>query len=369
MYTVRDFASLHHVSVIIWDIDGTITDPNGEVNHEVAAKIINLGLKGVYHVFITGRDSGWIVKNVIEPMKKFYGFSRVHDNLIFFAEVGCKLVTVDARGNVIQKVHPALENHPLRCNQFGIRDALKAVCYNPETLEKYEEGRQINPTEYEVIYDANKVGWLVSRSAPRPEFPYHIWSIYKEVFATLENIRDAEGRALYFRQDPWAEKLQKEVIDRLGLSNEIGIEIVSTALNIVPKINGVALGKSWAAGNALLHLWEEKLGKAFTLDEIINKAIAFGDGKADFDFTIPFFKQEIAEGLERKTIQLVFVGEEEDLPSDNELLKNVIISANGGGDLVFAKKKHVIELHPIKGAMVVSKVLDFLMLWDYFRSF
>lgn len=366
MYKIRDFSKLHHISAIIWDIDGTITNPGGEVNHEVAAKIINLGLNGIYHLFITGRDANWIIKNVIEPMKKFYGFSRMHDNLVFFAEVGCVRLTVDARGNVTKTIHQAVEKHPLRLNTSGIRDTLKNLPYNPEKLQKYE-GQIIDLTTHHIIYDADRVGWIAPR-VYKPEFEQHIWSIYKEVFATFENLRDFEGKAMYFDQVPWAEKLKRE-IKKAGFTDQIDVEIVSTALNIVPKLDNIPLGKSWAAGSALTHLWEEKLGKTFTLDEIVNRTIAFGDGKADFDFTIPFFEHQIAEGLECKNIQIIFVGEEEDLPTDKNLLQNMIIMATGGGDLVFTRKKQIIELHPIKGAMVTSAVLDFLKQWDYFRSF
>lgn len=127
MYTIKDFTRLHHISTIIWDIDGTITDPNGEVNREVAAKIINLGLSGIYHLFITGRDAGWIIRNVIEPMTQFYDFPRMHDNMVFFAEVGCLILTVDAKGNVTKTINPKVQNHPLRLNANGIRDRLKKL--------------------------------------------------------------------------------------------------------------------------------------------------------------------------------------------------------------------------------------------------
>jgi hypothetical protein len=362
-----DFTKLRHFSVIIWDIDGTITDPNNEVNHEVAAKIINLGLSGIYHLFITGRDANWIIRNVIEPMKKFYGFPRMHDNMIFFAEVGCVILTVDARGEVTKRIHPRVENHPLKLNTNGIRDILKDLTYNPEKLRRLEKNEIIDPVENEVIYDADRVSWVVPRSLPKPLFPQHIWSVYKEVFATFENLRDPNGKAMYFDQTPWAEKLRHVIVER-GFADHIDVEIVSTALNIVPKIQESRLGKSWAAGMALLHL-REKLGRSFTLDEIINKTIAFGDGKADFDFTVPYFDPSTRDSLEYKNVPLVFVGEEEDLPGNENLLKNMIISATGGGELLFIRTKQVIELHPIKGAMVTSAVLDFLKQWDYFRSF
>jgi hydroxymethylpyrimidine pyrophosphatase-like HAD family hydrolase len=366
-FKILNFPSLHYISTIIWDIDGTITDPNGEINHEVAAKIINLGLNGIYHLFITGRDANWIIRNVIRPMTQFYSFPRMHDNIIFFAEVGCVILTVDSQGTITKRIHPKVKNHPLKLNTNNIRDKLKNLTYNPENLQKLNEGEMFNPVEYFVVYDADRVGWLVPRKQPAPDFPQHIWSIYKEVFATFENLRNAEGKPLYFDQVPWAEKLQR-MIENEGFADQIEVEIVSTALNIVPKINNLRLGKSWAAGVALLHLWE-KLGRTFTLDEIINRTVAFGDGLADFDFTTPSFEPVIAQTLERKTIQIVFVGEDKDLPKDENLRKNMIISATGGGGLRFIENQKVIELYPRKGAMVTSAVLDFLKLWDYFRSF
>ena len=167
MYKILDFAKLRTVSHIIWDIDGTITDETGKLSQEVGAKIINLGLDGIYHSFITGRDANWIIEKVVRPMQAFYNFPRVRDNLIFFAEVGCVMITVGPTGETEVKVHPVVENHPLKTNQSGIRDKLKQLVYNPEVLSEYHLGDKVVPP-FDVVYDANDQGWLIDHSKSAP---------------------------------------------------------------------------------------------------------------------------------------------------------------------------------------------------------
>lgn len=370
MYKILDFAKLHFISNIIWDIDGTITDESGQVSHEVAAKIINLGLEGIYHSFITGRDAEWIMERVIKPMHRYFNFTRVIDNLIFFAEVGCVMIERDPTGQWVSKPYFLVEKHPLATNQNEIRDKLSNLSFNP--TEKFVKGSSL-PTNCEVIYDANDQCWLIDRSKPSPFCHPYIWSPYKKVFATFEKIRDENGKVKSFDQTPF-EDIVKKTIKEAGLEESIGVETVSTAINIVPIVDStIKLGKSWAAGVALLNIQEKKLGKAVVLDEVIDKTIAVGDGRADLDFTVPSFSQEISCLLQHKTIQIIFVGEEQDLPSlghpDAKLRQNIIIRATARGDLSFDYTKDVIYLQAAKGGRVVSTVLDFLKQWNYFRHF
>lgn len=370
-YRIVDFAKLHHSSHIIWDIDGTITDETGQVSNEVAAKIINLALDGVYHSFITGRDANWIVTKVIDPMKRFYNFARVRDNLVFFAEVGCQVVNVDSSGNVEIKVHPAVKDHPLYADEKGIRETLKKLVHNPKVLKPYKREVEVRPP-FDVVYDANEEGWLVNCSQPSPECHHYVWSTTKVVFGTFEKIRNEEGKCKTFDQTPFEERT-KRVIEEAGFSDSIDVEVVSTAINIVPKVNGKKLGKSWAAGQALENIQKSKLGGTVLLDEVVAKTIAFGDGKADFDFTVPTFSAEVNTSLKIKDLQIVFVGGEQDLPAigspEKKLQQNIIMQATGRGDLSFDWTKDVIYLQPAKGARVVSDVLDFLRQWGYFRPF
>jgi len=99
----------------------------------------------------------------------------------------------------------------------------------------------------------------------------------------------------------------------------------------------------------------------------------FGDGRADLDFTVPTFGPAVAGSLQHKTLQIIFVGREQDLPPvkspDEGLRGNIIIQATGTGDLAFNWIRDIIQLVPATGARVASAVLDFLQLWDCFRSF
>lgn len=370
MYRIKDFARLRPFSHIIWDIDGTITDETGEVSQEVAAKIINLALNnGVYHSFITGRDAEWIVQKAINPMQRFYNFSRVRDNLIFYAEVGCVVIEVEPSGEVTQRIQEEVKDHPLVTNAGGIRDLLKKLAWNPENAILHTGETKVVPP-YELIYDANGQGWLIDRSQPSPPCHPYIWSTSKKAFATFEKIRDPEGKVKTFDQTPYEEIINTE-IQKAGLADLIGVEVVETAINIVPKVNGAKLGKAWAAGAALLNIQEEKLGKARLLDEVIAQTVAAGDGKADLDFTEPVFPT--GTDIRNKNLLLIFVGDERALPHpnapDGKLRENIIIQATGEGDLVFNPGRDIIRLEPAKGARVISAVLDFLNAWGYFRHF
>ncbi len=369
MYKILDFAKLHFISNIIWDIDGTITDESGDVSQEVAAKIINLGLDGIFHSFITGRDADWIIERVITPMQRYFNFSRVIDNLVFFAEVGCVVIEKDPNGEWVAKPYLLVENHPLAKNTNGIRDKLAGLSFNPSKDQENRRGESL-PTNFDVVYDANNKGWRIDRSKPSPPCHPYIWSPYKKVFATFEKIRDENGKVKSFDQTQY-EEIIRRTIKEAGFENDIGVETVSTAINIVPIVDTtLKLGKSWAAGVALRNIQEKKLGKTVVLDEVIDKTIAVGDGRADFDFTTPTFPSEIESKLQHRTIQIIFVGEEQDLPLESSpQRKNIIIQATARGDLSFDYTKDVIYLQSAKGGRVVSIVLDFLKQWNYFRHF
>lgn len=371
MYKILDFARLRPASHIIWDIDGTITDEDGELSQEVAAKIIALARDGVYHSFITGRDAKWIIEKAILPMQAFFNFPRVQDALIFFGEVGSVVLAIGPTGETEVKVHPAVENHPLRTNEGGIRDDLKALAYNPEQLQPYEPGRPVEPP-YEVIYDANKKPWLIDRGEKSPPCHPYVWSTSKTVFATLEKIRSEDGKVRAFEQTPYVQRVARTIRDA-GLADVMDVEEVSTAINIVPKVDALVLGKSWAAGRAIENIWDGKFGRTLTLDEVIHGTMAVGDGRSDLGFTSPSFPQKITKTLRDKHLQMIFVGRDQDLPvrggAEGELLNNIVIQATGQGDLAFDWTRDIIRLEAAAGARVVSALLDFLRQWGYFRSF
>jgi len=374
MYQIFDFARLPTISHIIWDIDGTITDENGQVNQEVAAKIIRLGLNGIYHSFITGRDAEWVIGKVIEPMKKFFSFSQVIDNFIFFAEVGCVMIDVDSSGKISKKTDPIVEDCSLATNQGGIRDILKNLAYHPNPdNDRYYSGRKLGSTEV-VVYDANDDAWVVDRSKEKaPKCFEYIWSLHKEVFATLEKLRDSRGRVGTFIQDTF-EATVKEAIKKAGLAKQIDVEVVSTAINIVPKIKGVKFGKAWAAGKALEYVWKVKLGKQPVFDTVVDRTVAAGDGKSDLEFTRPTFSPEIQKELKRSILPIIFVGAKTDLPvgaktPEGAIKNNIIIQGTGRGNLSFDEPADVICFERAKGARVVNAALNFLNEWGYFHSF
>jgi hypothetical protein len=370
MYQINHWQKLRQVSHIIWDIDGTITE-HDVLSKEVTVKIIILAQRsGVYHSFITGRDADWVITNVITPMKEFPYFSEVHTKMRFVAEVGCVPISLGPKGEVEPTPHPTIENHPLYKNCNRIRDKLRALAHDPESLQEYVRGAPV-PSEHDVIYDANGQGYLI-KPFEQPHCSPYIWSTYKKIFATFEKTRDEDGRTRTFDQEPYENKIL-EVIKEAGFENEITTELVGTAINIVPKVGGEPLGKSWAAGEALTTIQEDALGGAQVLDSVIYRTIAVGDGSSDLDFTKPTFPPEVARGLTNTTLQIIFVGPEQDLPRLGRqgfvLRRNIIIQATGRGSLQHDEVKEVINLIPATGPRVVSVVLDFLKDWDYFGPF
>jgi hypothetical protein len=373
MYQILDWGRLRRFSHIIWDIDGTITEKD-ILSDEVTIKILDLAQNGVYHSFITGRDAGWLIKQLIKPMQKFFNFTKVMQNLVFYAEVGCVLINADAQGNYRRTFIEEIENHPLRADEGNIRAVLKGLAFdpdNPEKLRRWQRGDPI-PTGFDPIYDANGVGYLVDVSQPAPACHPYVWSPTKEAFATFEKIRNEEGGVKSFDQAPY-EEIIADAIAKAGFADQIKTETVSTAINIVPAINKTPLGKSWAAGRAIMNIQEHKLSRSVGLDTVVTRTVAVGDGMADFDFTVPSFPTELRALLQHSTIPIVFVGQERDLPPCNSpkhaLCKNTIIQATGLGELQFLYTKEMIRLRPATGPRVVSAVLDFLKNWDYFGSF
>ena len=377
MFFIKDFAKLHHASHIIWDIDGTITEENGGPSPEVAAKIICLGLgdMGILHTFITGRDGNWLIEKIVEPMQKFPKFMDVSHNLTFFGEAGSVVIGIGSKRTVTKKVHEQVKDHPLATNEGGIRDRLRKLVYDPKKLKPYRRKR-IGPRE-KVIYDANQKGWIVNIDKNEPTLHPYIWSTSKEVFATLEKIRDEKGKIKAFDQAPFVQ-IVKEMIKEEGFDRLIDIAPAETAIDIVPKAKGLRLGKSWAAGRALMRIYDDVLGgnpkkiDSLLMGTVIGATIAFGDSEADLDFTVPLFPKKIQRVLpdDYRTLQIVFVGDEGSIPHHKERYKeHIIIQGTGEGDLAFDRPQNLIHLHAAKGARVVSAVLDFLKQWDYFKPF
>jgi hypothetical protein len=370
LYTIENFARLRHWSHIIWDIDGTITDEDGDMSQEVAAKIINLGLLGVYQSFITGRDAAWIKRKVIEKMRPFPHFPMVRDRLIFFAEVGCLMLGIDPNGKVMKTIDPQVRNHPLKTNKGRIRDELRKLAHDPEKMKRFEDGMLVD-SAFDVLYDADGIGYIFDPK-DRPLCYQYVWSTSKECFATFEKVRSKDGRWKDFDQNPSAEKISGAIKEK-GLESDVDIEVISTAINIVPKVDGLNLGKSWAAGKALCNIWENKLGGNLDLNQIVSGTVAFGDGTADLDFTSPTFTPGIAGRVLDNSLEMIFVGGNHDLPGPEniryKLRDNIIIRATGLGELSFNWQKDLIHLQAAKGGRVVSEVLDFLKHWDYFRPF
>ncbi len=369
LFSIEDFSKLRPISHIIWDVDGPITEKD-KIEPSVAAKIINLALDDICHSFITGRDAKWLKNNLIRPMQDYYSFPIAHKKFTFYAEVGCIQMELRASKKVNWTLHPDIAEHPLVDKEKKIRPALQDCVYDPEkSIREYKAGETIDELSEEVVYDANDKGWVFNIKEKTRYFNY-IWGT-KEAIVTWEKVRDSKGSVADFNQQPFVKEAEN-IIKEKGFEKDIAVEEIGTAINILPVIKGRTLGKSWAAGIALERIWNEELGgKTGSLESVVEKTIAIGDGRADFGFTAPDFGKKTSGGH----VNFIFVGGKHDIPkphdSDRKLIENMVIRATGLGVMQFHYDpiSPAIYMEPAKGARVVSEVLDFLKLQGYFRSF
>ncbi len=367
LYNIEDFSKLRPISHIIWDVDGPITE-NDNLEPAVAAKIINLALEGICHSFITGRDAIWLDKNVIKPMQKYYSFPIARNKFKFYAEVGCIQMSQTSDNKLKYTLHPSIKDHPLVNDSNGIRTALQNCVYNPDNAIKQFKVSDKLKLSQKIEYDANRDGWIFDEKKRPRCFNYILgtkWGI-----VTWEKVRNKKGQVADFNQKPFVDEAKKIIKDK-GFEKKIAVEEIGTAINIVPVINNQILGKSWAAGIALKKIWDKDLGKRTSIESVINKTIAIGDGRADFGFTTPI----IEKNKTNKCLNFIFVGGKHDIPkaheSDAKLIENMVIRATGLGVMQFHYDpiNPTISMEPAKGARVVSEVLDFLKLQGYFRPF
>lgn len=308
------------IGVIIWDVNGTITDKD-RPDREVGIEILKTAQQGIAHIFITGRDRFWLENffldwlenlTVEEKIEKEDAFS----NLYLYPELGLlSLDPISRRPEIFSEV---------KSHQFVVsptlRERIATFFLRTEDLEKVPPGEEMVPPRKYIVKDANGVEYyyplLHDDLPPTIKLPEFIWSNTKELIGTAEVIRDASNRLILpSSKIIQAGKILETFLAYSGLENAISVSPVSTAINFTPIIDGMALDKDWSAGRALITL-AEKIGK--DPKEIAKRTIAIGDGKADFLFSCPKGK-----GIEGEEIGFVFVGEQ----FIEELERNVIWQA------------------------------------------
>ncbi|MBU2577815.1 hypothetical protein KKA69_03200 [Patescibacteria group bacterium] len=272
---------------IIWDVNGTITI--GDIpDREVLKRIVALAGKGIHHSFITGRDRRWLEKMLISPLGEIEGFEKVVDNFHFYPELG--LIKLDPVSGRIE-VTEIIKDHPI--TDPPIRQRIASLFYQAGNLLPYQGEER---PEHFVGGDANGNLFLIPE-ASEVEFPWFIWSEFKELMGSVEVIRNLDtslNKECAAKINKSAEKLE-EIFREWGLKEWIKVSPVSTALNLVPIVYGTPLDKDMAAGIALYNLAQRL---QVSIHELCSQTIAIGDGTADLLFTTPIL------GL----IPLFFVG-------------------------------------------------------------
>jgi len=291
------------ISVIIWDVNGTITFKD-QLDEEVIKEILQSAAQGVQHIFITGRDRAWLVDFFVIGLREIAGkanidYQKAISNMWLYPELGLIFLEPPSLTPII---YEGVKDHPWVISP--LRKRIATLFWQVDKLQEWKEGDKI-PSRFYIIRDANRKAYLhplvfedVSVDIKLPDF---IWSDTKEIIGTAEIIRENDNQISPRRRAKIDSAVQilEALLEYLEIKT-ISISPVSTAINIAPIVDGVALDKDWATGRALTHLAKQK---GWDLNRVIQQTIGIGDGMADFLFSYP-----IINGKAETNIPFVFVG-------------------------------------------------------------
>lgn len=311
----------------IWDVNGTITEKDAP-DQEILGRIIQTAGKGAHHSFITGRDAEWLGEFLINPIKKINGFQKTRKNLHFYPELG--LLTLDPVSGKKEKAE-LIKGHPIA--DLKTREKLAGLFYQEKDLLPYNGEKKAG---YYLGGNANGKMFLIPEK-PKVEFPWFIWSTSKNIIGTGEIIRNADAtlNKECAKQVIKSTKRLDTALEKLELSEYIKPSPISTAINLVPVVEGSPLDKNMAAGLAI-KIAGDALG--VSLPEIAGQTVAIGDGAADLMFATPIL------GI----IPIFFVGPKTQLNPTPMQEKQLAIVGQGafleGGKTGVQVTKQVFEL-------------------------
>jgi len=293
---------------IIWDVNGTITQ--GDSPDEAILRImVNLAKKGLHHSFITGRDRKWLEEFLINRLRKIEGAEKTMTNFHFYPELA--LINLDAVSGKAEMT-PLLEGHPL--TNPALRRKIAGLFYQTKNLIPYQGEKKAG---YFQGGDADGNFFLIPEKS-QVELPWFIWSETKELMAAAEVIRnpDTSVNQTCSAKINEAKKNLGNILQDWQLEEKIKISPVSSALNLVPIVNGRALDKDIAAGIAIDNLSQYL---EISIHELLAQTIAIGDGTADLQFATPSL------GL----IPIFFVGPKNQLRPTVQQEKQIVFLAPG----------------------------------------
>lgn len=369
LYTVLNYNRIPSaVSIMLIDIDKTITGADEKITEEIAWELTDLALQRIFACFITGRDTDWVVKHAFSIFMRDHRFAQARNHLRFYTEAGCLRVWVDEYGKLHAISLPELKGHPLLEKQ--VRERLAALCYNPVNLQR-AEGNKPGPLE-EIARDADEQLWFVSREN-KPLLEKHIWNPRKEIMGTLEKIRDPDGTVSDFDQRPMIAQV-REILRKWGLDGHIEVSDARTAINLTPKVDKQAIGKSYAAGIALWEIAEHQLAQGEEWSEILRRTLCFGDAPVDTEFTAPKLPTDAAAALAKYPPPMAYVGNPGYLPKTKDeplfhLRKNIVFQATGNASVEKYAGSDQMHWSDPFGPLVFLAVVNWLRARDRFKPF
>jgi hypothetical protein len=335
------------IRLIFLDVNGTITKAD-EVDREILKQALNSAEKGSYIVFITGRDRIWLEKFLIEKIEQENPTEYMMKKMGFYPELG--VYDLDPISKTPTPCTGVLDHSLIE--DGSLKERISRLFLRTSDLENIEYDEQRRPGFYAVRDAEQQRYWYPIKTQNLSTdviFYDFIWSESKEVISTAEVLRDDKSRIPDSRKKqigPAAEILIS-LFYYWRIDEKVSVVPTSTAIDIVPVIDGITIDKSWAAGRALKKL-SEQTGE--NMRDLASKSVAIGDGASDFKFSHPLNLENPKEILK---VPFIFVGEEMPKSITPEERESIIIESTLGPDG-----------QRYKGSEVTKEALDILSLWN-----
>lgn len=334
----------NEIVILFLDIDGTITTED-QVDKVIFHQILSIAGKGIFIVFITGRDRIWLEEFLVKPIEDENPSDEILEKLHFYSELGvCELDSVSKA----PLIYPGVRDYSL-VQDVSLRRRIGHLFLKTSDLEKIEDEQERRPGFY-AVRDANQARYFypvrLQELNTDTVFYDFILSDSKEIICTAEVLRDDRSRvpAIRRKQLDSAAKTLKLIFEYWGIDGKLSVVPTATAIDITPKVDGTILDKSWAAGRALKKISEQTGEDTIAL---ASKSVAIGDGESDFKFSQPM--NLLGNHRDKLNVPFIFVGGEE-IPQSvtPEEFDSIIIKPAQGH----------------KGLEVTKEAMRLLGLWD-----
>lgn len=311
----QDFIWLHPERIIrdvwlyVWDVDGHWT--KGDRVPDESKRILAQEIAdGSLIAFPSGRDTKWL----IDKMKWMLEIPNAINRVLLMPELGLYSCRLD--GSNLQEAD-FLSQH--RLVDPIVRAELGKLAYQVQNLKLYSANESVM-RGYKIYGDAENNLYHIP-DIPNVAVPIAISSPTKNAIFTYELFRDMTFKIALFASKKRAifEAALEAILDELGYSQDMGLSLAGTAIDIAPKINGELIDKRHACGQAIA--WASSLLGDADLETVAAHTIAGGDGDADRRFARPIYKNW------KGRVSWIHSGNEASFLPDEDFLECLAISS------------------------------------------